>query len=59
MWMTGRPWGAAELHELELALVERMTVGQIARCLMRSAYEVSCKIRELETARARACTPAA
>lgn len=40
-----------ELHELELALIEGMTIGQIARCLMRSAYEVSCKISELEAAK--------
>ena len=51
MWMTGRPWGAAELHEFELALVEGMTIGQIARSLMRSAYEVTCKIRELKAAK--------
>jgi hypothetical protein len=51
MWMEGRPWTAIELHEIELALVERMTIHQIARCLMRDPNEVSLKLWEIETAR--------
>ena len=52
MWMEGKPWQAIELHELELAMVERMTVHEIARWLMRNPNEVSLKIWELEMARA-------
>jgi hypothetical protein len=51
MWMEGKPWTAVELHEIELALVERMTMYQIARCLMRNPNEVSMKVREVEMAR--------
>jgi hypothetical protein len=53
MWMEGKPWTAIELHELELAKVERMTIHQIARCLMRNPNEVSMKVWEIGLARAR------
>ena len=49
MWMEGKPWTAIELHEIELALVERMTHHQIARCLMRNPNEVCKKIWEIVT----------
>ena len=52
MWMEGKPWTAVELHEIELALVERMTHHQIARCLMRNPNEVTEKVWEIEAARA-------
>ena len=45
-----KPWSATELHELEIALVDRMPIDLIARCFMRTAGEVREKVREIASA---------
>jgi hypothetical protein len=50
MWNQDKPWSATELHELEIAMVDKMPVDLIARWFMRRAGEVREKVREIASA---------
>lgn len=41
MWNYAKPWSATELHELEIAVVDKIAIESIARSFMRYAWEVA------------------